>query len=459
MVGCSLGGIVARAYVKWRSGRGANGASRVRRFLILESPSRGVNDLEGVMLSLDRLPFQRWGEIAELVRDYPVWGGRSYVEQLNDGWDDWATSHGVSYGNVYGFGHGPINASTFQDAIGCVQGYLAGNPGSPAPPAPGPGGVPPAQALTPGLGVTPSSGWVAIQQALIFLDLSRLDLFGNIGEIVGQDADGFVRVGTSCTSSGPEFPHCLFDSKFRGVHNDRGQFDETIQYCTNTREALRRFLIEGQVPKAQLVSADLRVVPAGGFAPWLLLDYELSGSDGFSVQVVTEDQTLYSLRQAIGVIPDEPKVFGAPSFAGRHRIRLDGEPAGSRVATIYFYDATGVLAQVGPIALSVPTAQAGPELAPRTTFVNWTPRGTSATVEVSANSPDAEIAWRPGATGTVTPWTKTSQIPLSGLAAGTYELTVWSRNADNFAQELVEERDPLVLGVRVDGAGTIFVRH
>ena len=276
---------------------------------------------------------------------------------------------------------------------------------------------------------------------------------------MGQDADGFVRVGSSCARSGPEFPHCLFDSRFRGVHNDRGQFDETIQYCTNTREALRRFLIEGQVPNAQLVSADLTVVPAGSFAPWLLLDYELSGSDGFSVQVVTEDQTLYNLRQAIGVIPDEPRVHGAPSFAGRHRIRLDGEPVGSRVATIYFYDATGVLAQVGPIALSVPTAQAGPELAPQTTFVNWTPRGTSATVEVSANSPNAEIAWRLGATGTVTPWTKTSQIPLSGLAAGTYELTVWSRNADNFAQELIEERDPLVLGVRVDGAGTIFVRH
>jgi pimeloyl-ACP methyl ester carboxylesterase len=458
MVGCSLGGVVARAYIKWRSGRGPNGASRVRRFLVLESPSRGLNDVEGVMLSLDRLPFQRWGEIAELVRDYPVWGGRSYIEELNDGWDAWVSSHGVTYGNVYGFGLGEINARTFQDAVTCLQGYISGNPGTPAPPLPGPGGVPAAQALTPGLGLTPTSSWVAIQQALIFLDPSRLDLLGNVNEILGQDADGFVRVGSSSASAGPEFPSCLFDSRFRGVHLDRGQPDETIQYCTNTREVLRRFLIEGELPSAKLVSASLSVVPAGGFAPWLLLDYELAG-DGFSVQVVTEDQSLYNLRLGVGIIPAAPTVYGAPTFPGHHRIRLDGEPAGSRVAKIYFYDTSGVLAEVGPLVLNVPQAQAGPELAPQTTFVNGAAPGTEAILSVAANSPNAELAWRLGASGTVTPWTRTNAIPLSNLATGTYELTVWSRNADNFAGELVEDRDPLVLGVRVDGAGTIFVRQ
>ncbi len=458
MVGCSMGGVVSRAYLRW-----GGGETRVRRYLLLESPSRGLNDLEAVALALDadKEPFQRWGEIAELARDYPAWQGRSYMRRLNDDWDSWVTSHGVTYGNLYGAGHTAINPSTFGMALDAAKKYLAGSPAAPAPPAPAsPSPALPAPAPpSPLLGTT--SIWDALKQALVFLDWTRLDIVRDVGEIL-SDADGFVRVSSGSTKAGPEFPGAVFDSRFRGVHMDRGRLEETIQWCTNTRECIRRFVIQGRVPTASLVAADLRVVKAGGFAPWLLLDYELSGGEGFSVQVVTEDEARWNLRQALPALPDEPVVHAAPIFEGRHRIRLDGEPSGRRVAKVYFYDATGILAELGPLHLDVPSAQAGPELAPRTTLHSWRPGGARATVSVTSNAAGAECSWRlvsaKGDASLWSAWSAASSFTLGPLPAGTYELAIRSRHAANYANELVEEARPLVLGASVEGSGRLVIK-
>jgi pimeloyl-ACP methyl ester carboxylesterase len=429
LVGCSMGGIVTRAWLRWR-----DGASRVRRYLILESPSRGLNDLEAVALALDadKHPFQRWGEIAELARDYPAWGGRSYVRRLNEDWDAWVTARGMSYANLYGAGQTAINPSTFGMALDAAKKYLAGARAAPATPA-----TLPSAPATPLIGTT--SIWTALQQASVFLDWTRLDISRDVGEIL-SDADGFVRVASGSTKAGPEFPGALFDSRFRGVHMDRGRPEETIQYCTNTRECIRRFVIQGRVPTARLVAADLRVVKAGGFASWLLLDYELAGGEGFSVQVVTDDA-----------------VHAAPTFEGRHRIRFDGEPAGERDARVYFYDANGIVAELGPVRLSVPSAQAGPELAPRTTLDSWSPAGEKATVRVSSTAKSAEYSWRlvsaKGDASPWTPWSAAAAISVGPLPGGTYEMQVRSRHAENLAGELVEEANPLILGLEVTSRG------
>lgn len=466
MVGCSMGGVVARAYLRWR-----NGATRVGRYLSLESPSRGVNDLEAIALAFqpDKMPFQRWGEIAELARDYPAWGGESYVHRLNDGWDAWVTGHGVTYGNLYGSGHSSINPGTLSVAVDAAQRFLSGASASaPAPPAPGPGGVPAPLATIPGLGLAPTSGWTTLQQALVFLDWRRLDVARDVGEIL-SDADGSVRVASASMKAGPEFPSAVFDSRFLGLHMDRGRVEEAIQWCTNTRECVRRFVLQGRVPTARVVAADLRVVGAGGYAPWLLLDYELAGGDGFSVQVVTEDEGHWNLRQVSPLIPDDPAVSAAPTFEGRHRIRLDGEPAGQRVAKVHFYDAHGIAATIGPLRLSVPRAQAGPEVPPRTTLVGWKPGAKAARVTVSANGKLAEHTWRlvrapaaplasPGDVTHWSAWSRDPSIALGPLPTGSYDLEVRSRHADNVAGELVEEAAPLTLGVRVDGGGAISVR-
>ncbi|MEZ0228499.1 MAG: esterase/lipase family protein [Planctomycetota bacterium] len=449
LVGCSLGGVVTRAYLRWR-----DGATRVRRYLILESPSRGLNDIEAVALALDadKQPFQRWGEIAELARDYPAWSGRSYVRRLNEDWDAWVTSRGVVYGNLYGAGHTAINPSTFGMAVDAAKKYLAGSPASGA-------AAPSVAPSSPLLGTT--SIWVALQQASVFFDLSRLDIARDVGEIL-SDADGFVRVSNGSAKAGPEFPHALFDSRFRGVHMDRGRFEETIQYCTNTRECIRRFVIQGRVPTTSLVAADLRVVTAGGFAPWLLLDYELAGGEGFTVQVVTEDEDRWNLRQAIPLLPDEPVVHAAPTFEGRHRIRLDGEPAGRRIAKVYFYDANGVAAEVGPLRLDVPPAQAGPELAPRTTLDSWSPAGAKATVRVRSTAKIADFSWRlvstKGDASAWSAWSASAAIEVGPLPPGTYEMAIRSRHAENFARELVEDSSPLMLGVVVGPDGGARVK-
>jgi len=44
-------------------------------------------------------------------------------------------------------------------------------------------------ATVPGLGISPNSGWVAIQQSVIFLNATTLDIPGDVGEILGDDAD------------------------------------------------------------------------------------------------------------------------------------------------------------------------------------------------------------------------------------------------------------------------------
>lgn len=210
------------------------------------------------------------------------------------------------------------------------------------------------------------------------------------------------------------------------------------------------------MPSCSLVAADVRVVAASSAAPWLLLDTQISG-DGFSIQVFTEDETRWQLRQALPFVPDEPLVYGAPSFEGRRRLRLDGEPAGARVATVYLYDASGIAATAGPFHYVVPSSSAAVEPAPRTTFVS----ATGASVKVSARGQGAELSWRLSSSagvGPFSPWSASDTIPLLGLAAGTYEITVRSRSADNAAHELVDEADPLDVGVRVDGAGVVTVR-
>jgi len=462
MVGCSMGGIVARAYLRWRSGHGPGGASRVRRFLLLESPSRGLDDIEAIMLSLSslRMPFQRWGEIAELSRDYPAWGGESYIERLNDGWDAWASSHGVVYGNVYGFGHPVVNPGTFGQAIQTAQQYLGSGPsssGTSTSTSTTPS-APPSQAT---LGIAPTPFLVSVQESLIFLTPS-FDLGQCVQEILGDDSDGFVRVPSGSARAGPEFPSVLFDSRFRGLHLDRGQHEETIQWCTNTSEAIRRFLVQGRVPTTTFVQANLEVVSASGVAPWLHLDYEVAAGEGFTVQVLTEDATSYWLRQICPLVPDSPRVYAAPLFEGQHSLRLDGDPPGDRVATLYFYDASGALAEVGPISIVVPQAQGTVEAAPVTSLAGSTVAGTQATVNVTANGSGAEFSWRVVSEKDATPWSAWSSsgsIPLGRLPAGTYELSILCRDADNAAGVLVEAREPLRLGLLVDGNGTITVRH
>src|SRR5205807_1983982 len=105
------------------------------------------------------------------------------------------------------------------------------------------------------------------------------------------------------------------------------------------------------------------------------------------------------------------------------------------------------------------------EHAPATSVVSLSSGGPTATVTVASNGASPEFAWRlvpitdpPSAPGSWSAWSSNPVMSLSALNRGTYELFVHSRHAANAAGVLVEESDPLELGVRVDGAGDVFVR-
>jgi pimeloyl-ACP methyl ester carboxylesterase len=452
LVGISQGGVATRAYIRWRSGRGPGGQSRVRKHLLLESPSRGLSDLHSfsVALDKDKPPFMRQGEIAELSRSYPGWQGRSFISWLNDGYDAWTQAHGVAYAGVYGYGEGIINQATFAQALVSIQALLGGaRPPVPASPA----------AFVPNapFGIAPTDGLTTLEQALGFIDLSRFDLAGNLQEFL-TDGDGALPTVTCSLAQGP-FPSARFDAKFRGLHVDRGQPEEVIQFATHTRETIRRWMLEGREPRARVVSASARVVAATAHAPWLLVEYELAGGDGLSLQVRSEDELSYSLRKQIPALPDSPTVFAAPTFEGAHRLRFDA-PTGQRVVTLDFYDTTGVVAEIGPLHLSSPSGGGTVEAAPVTTVTgSSTPTPWSAMISVASNAPGAEISYRLDVASGWTAWAPAGPIALSGLRPGTYELLVKSRHSANAAGELVEERDPVAVGIRVSGSGGVTVRY
>jgi len=437
LVGSSMGGVVTRAYLRWRSGRGPGGESRVRRYLVIQSPSRGLNDLEAILQCLDSFPFQCHGEVAELARDYTGWSGESYIHALNDGFDPWCQGHGVVYGGMYGTGCPILNQAFIARAIDDIQQVIQGGiGGGPIPTIPG---------------VSTGGGGLSIlQDAMIFVGPS-FDPWQDLVESF-TDGDGLVRASSASLRAGPEFPSALFDLPFHGTHVDRGQPDETMQYALHTRELVRRFLLEARLPRgAQVVQASVQAVNAGSAAGWLLLDYEVAGSDGVSIYVTIEDAGLAALHQAISVVPDSYVVHGAPLFEGAHRVRFEC-PSGQQVVTVRFYDVDGQVGIVGPVTLDFASGTA--EQAPATTATSLAP------LTVTSNGAGAEFSWRlvgPKDVGNWSAWSASPTIPTVA-PEGTWELFVRSRHAANAAGELVEESDPLELGLRVDGAGVTTLR-
>jgi hypothetical protein len=83
-------------------------------------------------------------------------------------------------------------------------------------------------------------------------------------------------------------------------------------------------------------------------------------------------------------------------------------------------------------------------------------------LEVGSNGAGAEFSWRivkDGSIGAWSAWSAATTIAPPALGAGTYEVFVKCRHAANAAAVLVEEREPLELGVTVDSAGKVTIRR
>src|SRR5581483_3558038 len=103
----SMGNLVGRAYTRWLSDQG-NGTRKVRRIVAGAGPQGGIDAVEALVDGLDNShgprEFMIQGENMEMCSEYKGWGGRSYVDRLHDGWDNFCTGADVQYGGISGTG-------------------------------------------------------------------------------------------------------------------------------------------------------------------------------------------------------------------------------------------------------------------------------------------------------------------------------------------------------------------
>jgi len=94
----SMGGLVARAYIRWLGGE-----KKVFKLLTVATPNHGIVD-DGRAASLKLMNTSKWqdgGEYLEMSAR-KNFNNRSYTEWLNDGWEKYCSDNGVRYATVAG---------------------------------------------------------------------------------------------------------------------------------------------------------------------------------------------------------------------------------------------------------------------------------------------------------------------------------------------------------------------
>ncbi len=125
LVGHSMGGLVARAYVMW-----AGGSTKVNKILTVGTPNRGIfNQDVGkyqtlTFLGLTGMPdWQRYGELREMDEGYKLINATdSYTGLLVAGWQQYAANANVKYASLRGncAGNAPLGFS-IPDSDGLVR--------------------------------------------------------------------------------------------------------------------------------------------------------------------------------------------------------------------------------------------------------------------------------------------------------------------------------------------------
>ncbi|MFH0791079.1 MAG: alpha/beta fold hydrolase, partial [Candidatus Omnitrophota bacterium] len=86
IVAHSMGGLVARAYIRWLGGE-----NRVNKFLLIATPNHGISETDALALITSGfsipagISWMENGEIAEMNAADSSWGGYSYTKWLNEG--------------------------------------------------------------------------------------------------------------------------------------------------------------------------------------------------------------------------------------------------------------------------------------------------------------------------------------------------------------------------------------
>jgi pimeloyl-ACP methyl ester carboxylesterase len=284
LCGFSMGGVVARAYTRWRSLNGPEGASRIRRLLIVGSPNLGINSLEASILGyasvLARLDIHAMhGEAAELNDSCRYWQGDSYINHLNEGWDDFCQETGIEYANTYSFGASIYGHPFFLKMFHSQEFWLK-----------------------------------RISKKTLLHENPNFDYQSAMEEAAG-DSDYVVRVASASLTK-ELFPNCHFNQAFEGVHdgwlNTLFPTEHRLHRAFYTETVIRRFLLQGLEALGMTVhSANLSVIQREGERPALLLETELEGEGLLTARVVLAPQ----------IFANDPKALVEQ---GLHRLKSFG---------------------------------------------------------------------------------------------------------------------------------------
>lgn len=417
LVGFSLGGIVSRAYTRWRSLRGPNGASRVRRVMTVCSPNHGVNVIEASVYAWTTLHGLRahaiHGELAEVDADCRRWNGRGYLEHLNDGWDAFCRAQGIVYASAAAHGESWQHAN---------------------------------RGLVPFLAFL--LGWLG--PPILVHEVNGLDVARAFAE-AAEDGDGAIRL-RSAQLDPARYSGVLFNALFRGVHSDAASLDHAPMAGVYAEALVRRFALERRsAPGFSAAAASARVIDAGDEGSWLLLEADLRGTPLAATVHVKDGFGPFERQRRHGLLLRE----------GAQRLALDLDWEGNATIQVDLFGIDGhhALPPIstrcrrgrGPAPRPVPLL-GGPVAAPGAILFPVSVAG-HAPHEVALGIDDGVgprwTGWLPGVTG----------LTLSLPPPGRYEVLLRGRAAPNAAGEQVEVDRPDALRLIVEPNGSWSIRR
>lgn len=485
----SMGNLVGRAYTRWLSSEG--GKCKVRRLLCIVGPHRGINALEATVDGLDHhgeRDFMDMGEIAEMCYEYKAWGGKAYVDQLNDGWDGFCSSNGVQYAGISA--SGPLGKQV--------------DPGDPT------------NASDPSiLGFKVTGAYGSIVKAIEGIRLSNIPLidpfvdvwsswdYHKVWGVVGYPephliseiheafgpGDGTVRLASSRMDEDP-FHQAQTWALFEGRHGDPWNPEQSANNSTFATELARELCFVGHVDKGGSVDRwQLRKIDAPGKASFLALETSISGASLVAAQVV---------EQRIGA---DGKVdasaatvsFGCPLPVGAQRAFIPIAPGGGkRSYHVVLYGPAGAVVETKD-DLVLDLADGAVEEAPTTSLddpsagpggavsvglvgalsgLGAVPASVStpasaqpgarvhvlATSNTASSDPTLRFSFRLD-DGSWTPFTTTATYDSPALAPGEHRLEARARHANNVAQVACDDAQGTAIGILVDGQGKLTIRH
>jgi hypothetical protein len=419
LAGFSMGGLVCRAYARWLSLRAPGGGSRVRRLLTVATPNLGINSLEATLVALAHRtsrPHVEHGEAAELNHECAYWGGRSFIDHLNDGFDAFAAPHGIIYATAYGHGFAPLNHAAVR-ALASLLAQLAGP-------------------LVTAFLVHPTPGF----------DLAR-----EVAEATG-DGDGIVRVASAVLDPA-RFPGVRFNSPFLGLHDDDLEPERSLQGSTFVEAVLRRFLLEGRDGPGggggalAVARATFRPVDAGGERTWLAVEVDVAGGEPVAVQVLVRARArafAALLERGPSTILIDPAGVDGDARVEVRLLGLGAEVEVTPPLDVRFHGLGRAAPALAAPAIGTPAPSATGEIV------------VPVSASTAGQTPAFSLALA-GAPPFASPFAPQSSVTLPPLAPGAHELRLRARSAANAAGIEVEGPRPDSVRLVVDPAGGLSI--